>query len=370
MRSHSRHLTRPLLFTRGFSLVEIMVGMVIGLLGVLIIMQVFAVSEGQKRTTTSGNDAQTNGALALFTLEQDLRQAGWGIASPALLDCASTAHPTIALPTVATAAFRLVPVEINPTAFAIPAGDANTDVVLVGYSSASIVTGVLVDKIANPNADFVIANPAEFNAGDMVVATPTCAGDQLNKVTGVHLSHPNAAGGALSQTNGLTGDHLFNLGPNPTVRAYAIRAGNLTACDLTTSDCTKANNFASVGSDIVSLRAIYGKDTSATADGIVDVWDRVKPTNGLAWSRVLALRIELVARSNLRERPDASSLDRSGNTCTITTDKSQPDKQTWMGQSVAGAEIDLSSTGADWTCYRYKLYQTVVPLRNMIWAQQ
>jgi type IV pilus assembly protein PilW len=48
--------------TAGFSLVEIMVGLAIGMLAVIVILQVFALSEGRKRTTTSGGDAQSNGA--------------------------------------------------------------------------------------------------------------------------------------------------------------------------------------------------------------------------------------------------------------------------------------------------------------------
>lgn len=42
----------------GFSLVELMVAVVIGLIGTLVMFQVFAVSEGQKRTTASGGDGQ------------------------------------------------------------------------------------------------------------------------------------------------------------------------------------------------------------------------------------------------------------------------------------------------------------------------
>ena len=43
---HSMHRT-----DRGFSLIEIMIGVVVGMLGIVVIMQVFLVSEGQKRLT-------------------------------------------------------------------------------------------------------------------------------------------------------------------------------------------------------------------------------------------------------------------------------------------------------------------------------
>ncbi|MBI2291463.1 MAG: prepilin-type N-terminal cleavage/methylation domain-containing protein [Betaproteobacteria bacterium] len=64
---------------RGFSLVEIMIAVVVGMLGILIIMQVFLVSEGQKRTTTGGADAQENALMAMFTLEREMRIAGLGL---------------------------------------------------------------------------------------------------------------------------------------------------------------------------------------------------------------------------------------------------------------------------------------------------
>lgn len=43
----------------GFSLIEVMVGLVVSLLVSLVIMQVFAVFEGQKRSTSGTADAQT-----------------------------------------------------------------------------------------------------------------------------------------------------------------------------------------------------------------------------------------------------------------------------------------------------------------------
>ena len=62
----------------GFSLVEIMVGMVISLLSILVVLQTFGVFEGQKRSTTSGSDAQTNGVFATYIVERDVRMAGYG----------------------------------------------------------------------------------------------------------------------------------------------------------------------------------------------------------------------------------------------------------------------------------------------------
>ena len=54
----------------GFTLVEIMVGLAIGMLATVIIMQVFSVFEAQKRTTTGTADAQTNGGIAIYNITQ------------------------------------------------------------------------------------------------------------------------------------------------------------------------------------------------------------------------------------------------------------------------------------------------------------
>ena len=67
---------------RGMSLIEILVGIVIGMLGILVIFSVLAVAEGRKRTTTAGTDAQMAGAVALFSLERDVKQAGYGFGTP------------------------------------------------------------------------------------------------------------------------------------------------------------------------------------------------------------------------------------------------------------------------------------------------
>src|SRR3989442_15584140 len=63
---------------RGFSMVELLVAMLIGLIGMIIIFQVFEVSEAIKRSTTSGGDAQQNGVIALYTMERDFKNRGMG----------------------------------------------------------------------------------------------------------------------------------------------------------------------------------------------------------------------------------------------------------------------------------------------------
>jgi type IV pilus assembly protein PilW len=143
---------------------------------------------------------------------------------------------------------------------------------------------------------------------------------------------------------------LFNLGPNPRLAAYAVRGGRLTSCDLLTQNCASnsPDNWGEVADGVVALRALYGRDTSATPDAIVDAYDQTTPTTAAAWSCVLAAQVVLVTRSGQLEKADATAA-----------------APTWSGS--ASAPISLSGTRSDWQRYRYRTFETTVPLRNVGW---
>jgi type IV pilus assembly protein PilW len=70
----------------GFSLVELLVATAITLISLLIIVQVFSVYDGWKRTTTGTAQSQENGLLGAFSIERDLRHAGFGMIGLGLPD--------------------------------------------------------------------------------------------------------------------------------------------------------------------------------------------------------------------------------------------------------------------------------------------
>ena len=127
----------------GFTLIEVMIALLIGVIGIVVMMQTFAVSEGFKRTATAGTDAQINGGVALYMLEREIRLAGYGMNAMAALGCSSVRVWNTASATGFD--LRFVPFELNPVG--IPAGDANTDVILVAYGTAdSFVAGIPTDQ--------------------------------------------------------------------------------------------------------------------------------------------------------------------------------------------------------------------------------
>lgn len=320
----------------GFSLVELMVGIVIAMAAVIVITQLFRVSEGQRRNTTGGDDAQTTGAIAMSLLQRDLRQAGQGFSNAQMLDC------RLRLGNGRTIT-ELVPAFINPVG--IPAGDDNTDVLLISYGSGwGAPEGSLINSQPSA-ATYAVAAPQAFQLGDRVVAAPQnratpCVLDLTDLAAAPTATDVTVTLGVANVSNG----SLFNLGRTPRFVAYAVRSSRLTSCDFLTQDCTSAapTHWTEVSDGIVSLRAEYARDTSAARDAAVDSYDQTSPNTWCGWSRVVGLRLVLVARSRHAEAADVPAVAPS-----------------WAGS----APITLNNS--DWQRYRYKTFETTVPLRNL-----
>ena len=73
--------------SRGMTLIEVMIAMTVSLVVALAVYQTFAASEGYRRSATAGGDATFNGSLAMYSLQRELRMAGFGLNSTELLGC-------------------------------------------------------------------------------------------------------------------------------------------------------------------------------------------------------------------------------------------------------------------------------------------
>ena len=360
---------------RGFSLLELMVSLVIGMFSVLVIMQVLASTATSRRIAVGGGDAQLNSVAALRALELDVEHAGLGLQSFNISGC--TLGYTTSLDAASVILPALAPVIINPAVSVIPAGDVNTDTLLISTGNSGGPSEGDVIANATTATAYVVTTPLSFYIGDLVVAVPaaratTCA-LQVAKVTAISGSSLTVTGG----TSGLpAGSIVYNLGGAPTVRAYAIRNGDLVVCDYLLYNCGSAayaNTYASTGSsaawvpvasNMVSMRVQYARDTSgitgtaSVMDGVVDTYDQTTPGAATipvycAWARVIGVRLALVARSQ--------QFDKTAPTTTAPV---------WDGSFKPDGTVDLPITlsgFSTWQNYRYTTVQTMIPIRNAIW---
>lgn len=366
---------------RGFTLIELMVGLVLGLLTVLVITTVLSTSEGKRRTIAMGSDAQTNGALSLYTLQRDIQMSGYGAAiNPAALGCAikgeykDPAAPaaTPAIPLTAV----LAPVVIQDGANGAP----DTLTVLQSRTSGFSAPMLLSNSHAKTDSFFTVKSSFGAKAGDLMIAVPrdggtstdwcavfnvTDAGAGAANGTALDATHiPHAVGTSKWNRSSVFPDsgyveksYLLNMG-SMSFNTYSIDAAhNLVVTGISADSATGTPE--TLYPQIVNLQAMYGKDT--TGGGQVSTYDNTTPTTSADWQRVLAIRIALVARSNQYEKEAVTSAN--------------PLWDVGASSTAAGAaacgdskciSLDVSQV-ADWQHYRYRVYDTIVPLRNVLW---
>ncbi len=346
---------------RGFSLIEIMVGVVIGMIAVLVIYQVFAAAEGIKRNTTSAGDAQQNGLLASFMLGVELANASNGVAMAwqKLQSC----------PTTANAATTLRPIPILITA---GAGPTFPDQFVVNYSISNLAIAPAPFKAASgSNAPYTVHAPIGFRVGDIVVAISggspgagTCATSRVTAVSAPTPGPPDESAGqvTISHTNApfaFTDDaFLLNMGAASNVQRvlYDVDANGV----LHSTSLWDSNGAAAaapvpnpLASNIVNMKLLYGIDNDG--DGILDTW--VAPTG--AWSNASVLAADA---SMLRKiKAVRLGIIVQGE----QWDRDAPDVTAHLfDDAIPFSQAFPRSGGGN---YRYRWYETIIPMRNPVW---
>ena len=397
--------------TEGFSLIELMVGIVIGLLGVLVIFQVFAVAEGLKRNTTAAGDAQTTGLISSFILSQELGNAGSAMMSSAadLQTCDTTG---IFNTSTFKTTLRPVPVVIYDSG----APDVS-DSVDVYYSVArSVISPTLFTAKAIPPADFAVQAPTQivagvtvggFLVGDAVIALDGTGKCEMSMITGVV---PEAGGTSTGTTGNVTLAHtavtqtyvpgpnsagLMNLGPANAVQKMhydvspptdptspnVLRGQSLLDPATGLPDIANTQPINPIAGNVVLMKLQYGISNLPGPNQFLDTWVAATgpfapsailgdgtPGSGMTidqLTRIKAVRVGIIVRS---DQP-VSALDANGS-----------DFQKYVTTGFDWVLFDCPAHDA--TCpgrltghigayngqyYRYRVYQQEIPLRNSLW---
>lgn len=388
--------------TCGFSLVELMVSIVVGLLALMFATRLVVSSEQNKQTSLGASDAMQNGMQALFSISHDAAQAGWGLNDPLVTGCNTVFFDG--------GGFTLAPAlragaTVTPLAAAVIESNGDYPDRLTLYSGSSISGTGTLRVIQNYDGEAAIQVdrvPYGFALGDVILVAPEMAGaarcalaqialdprllapppspQQLNIATGA-ADHARYNAGALgvSYSNGQA--RLFNLGPAATLsfHTWSIQGGflQLRATDLIGAGATAAT----VQDNVVSLKAQYGFDTRVPAafapasglqlarwSGVMIDADGDGVIGGAGdYQRVIALRIAVVARSQHPERADASGVCRATLIAPIVFARAEPFGVAALPVSL---NVAIAGDGVDWRCYRYRVFETIVPLRNAGWRPE
>ncbi len=349
-------ISRRQSFHRGFSLIEIMVGIVIGMIAVLVIYQVFAAAEGIKRNTTSVGDAQQNGLLSSFIMGIELANAANGVADamPQLGTCTPTADPATT--------FRPIPLLITDGG-----ADATPDSFVVNYSvSQRVVTPVEFFGTASAGSDFKVHSLSGFRPGDLMIAISMKGDCAVSRATVVVVDPQPAAedkdvvkithtGVAVDMP---AGAYLLNMGPQGSGQrvSFDVASGVLRSTALwDASGAAVASAPNPIASNVINMKLLYG---IANAGGGVTwvqatgAWSaaNVLAANTATLSRIKAVRIGIVVQG---EQFDKAKYDQ---------DILLPPK--WkLFQGVLATALE----GAIPPGFRVRTYETSIPLRNPMW---
>lgn len=382
------NVTSPLPTRRGqqgFSLVEIMVGIVVGMVGLLVIYKTLSVWDTHTRTTTSGGDAQVAGTLAMYNLERDIKLAGmgFGTADPQVMGCTVTGFDS---GTGRVLSFPLYPVQIAASG---PAGSPDSISVLSGNSSFFVSAEPFTFSSATTKK---LTRREGFRRGDLAVVAgnptglPATADCQLVQITdntdpdGFTVSHNTGtyvpdpaysaatAASAAFNAGGGTGatfssGTMYNLGPSPELNLWQI-----TGRVLSRAGYIHGTPSFEISEGIINMKAQYGVDADGDNKIADSEWVTTTPVD---WTRVRAIRVAILVRSSQFEKPPADSASATAVAVTRTANTPAWAGGTFLMTSVDGTADTFSDTDAvpnNWRFYRYRVYEKVIPLRNMIWG--
>lgn len=371
--------------TRGMTLVELLVAMAVGLVLTLAVTSIVTVGESHKRTTSAVNDMGQSGSYAAYLLDRAVRGAGSGFvqstqpADRGVFGCKLNVAAMLprAVGTAFPAPFAgFLPSAQNtlraaPVLIAKSQSDAGSDVLVVmsGYGAAGGVSRPVTDP--GSATTLSLDNTVGFSVGDLALVSQSgvdnCLLEQVSAIAGKVLTlggtYYTAGPSTLISTlaaststyvtplgNKAAGSlqmQMFGVGDNNTLFSYDLLQGS-------GSDTSQA-----VADGVLQLRALYGLD--ANGDGVIDGWAAPDATGydiatvmttPATMRQIIAVRIALVMRNTNYEKSAVS-----------------PASLTLFADAKNAANESLEQTvslSSDDQHYRYRVIDSIVPLRNML----
>lgn len=391
----------PRKLQRGVTLIELMVGVLIGLVLMAVIATVMATSEGSKRSQTGVNDINQAGNYAAYMLDVWIRGAGSGYGQTAarsygcpLYATKSSAvilPPTSALPapfaSISTTV-RLAPVVIVPGGTTPSVSGKSSDALVVMEGASGGAESYSVLTAAPATSTLSMKNTFGYSGNDLVLLvdqltsaskTATCVVDQVTSgftggtATSLPLSGTYHTGGSYltSMTSSAVVAGIGNITNNNPPKFMVIGVGDndvLYSYDLLqTSD----SPLMAVSEGVFEMHAIYGVDTDS--DEKINYWVSPSSTGTYSYSaltdgsstaagllqNIKAIRLGLILRSPLQEKLDSNNKPTTGT----------PDSMTFFSD-VTCVSTDTCTVTRTFTTaekqYRYRKIEISIPLRNNV----
>jgi type IV pilus assembly protein PilW len=376
----------------GFSLVELLVSMAIGLVVTLAVTRVLIYSQEARLTTTTLNDVNQGANYVALALDRAVRSAGSGFSQQrrnfgCLLNASRASTVLLPAPSAlpapfasVTGPFRLAPVVVFPSA-----SSAGSDVIAVmtgasgfGEVAVPLVTGKTTStqvQVVNtvgfvPDGLLLLAD--EALSACMVQQISSSFADPGDQTLPLAGSYYTATGAQVNLVDfGVSGtSYATALGQQsatvvnpPEFKLYGV-GDNLTLFSYDLLRMDGVDTAVPVSDGVVEMHAVYRVDTDG--DGKADGWrdPGASPSVGYAPSELLdgstgarsrlasivALRVGLILRTSLAEKtPPAVAQD------TYT-----------LFSGLAGVNPVTRTLSAGEKSYRFRTLEFTIPVRNLL----
>ncbi|WP_232219846.1 PilW family protein [Pseudogulbenkiania sp. MAI-1] len=369
----------------GISLIEIMIGLTIALITTLMLSQIMGLWWNQRKTTDSASEGQNQGLTSMVLMEQAIRSAGYGTQIGTLVNCTSRYAYTGTNgangsedPNFAGAGFGAA---IAPLIIADGGTNGEADQVLIHSGEGNISFGLTtIDKTMPPGSSEIDVNSVtgfEENTFSVLYdpETGNCTRFDLTKKQNSAVKLQQNPG---NNDNGTTynpatsyqndhsypayssGDYIIKLGSDVLTSTYSVDETNR-QLKLADASMRVATVNYTLGESIVNMQAQYGiKGTSSYTwtDATGTYSKSTLEADSASLDKILtlqAVKLAVVARIPKRE---------SGIVTTACAGFSS-------GICIWGStkvRLDGGAGGTEWQHYKYRVYESVIPLRNTIWA--
>ena len=386
----------------GFTLVELMVAMAIGLVLSLAVGMTM-VSMGQQFRSVAGTSAAQVGVqMALSLVDAAGREAGTGLFSNGQPLCqqfnawragavVSNGAPLLPARIVAggsaTASDRLIFTASNAigplSAMPVLAPMASTDADLAVTDSGLLALNDRV-IVGIPGATTVPCSLFQVTAAPST--STACGGNasQCKSVTHTANASYNAPAGTFTtetrygfvSAGAVSGPAVvYRLGPQFRQDAFAVLCETLVRYNAfsdspgcSTAPLTMRGGANALVPDIVLMKAQYGVSASASSDVVndwVDASGSWASPGASDIGRIKAVRVVIVSRAKERGNGDVTAASCTNGSGVVNTGPCSFDDAQAPVINLSGVGVP---SGANWRQYRYRVHQAVIPLRNVIWS--
>jgi type IV pilus assembly protein PilW len=361
----------------GLSLIEVMIGVTISLLLLLLLLNVLQIFGKNKKQISENIATQISSENLITLIERDVRMAGYGFMPSEIMGCNLKRFYKKPITDLI-----LRPVEI------IDGLNGSPDVIRVMYSTKNKpnIPAVLIKPFSNSN--FALTkNSLEIKPNDFLVVHDIGEVCSLLQVTNIDNDatkiifeseksnwNSKTMSDVIPSYGYRIGSSLTNLGEIVDI-TYGLNKNNQMGVENFIS-LDNSTNKQNLSSDIINFQAQYGYDdrsgyqpapmVTKWASKIPDINKNNKINDSNDLQKILAVRIAIVYRNRIPEK-SVNGL------CNISIAPS------WVaGNETSGVlektNIDVSknsdaSAFPNWACYKYKVLESVIPIRNVMWSE-